>query len=104
MQVLVGGNKLTEELMFPEKKKLLTELAVESGSEPPTPMDYTEQTSTNGFAVSVGGGVQYKLNPALAIRVADISYRHSWVSPMWGRDFSNGLKLTCGFVLRVGTW
>ena len=104
VQILVGGNKLTEELVFPEKKERLKQEAIENGLRPPVPLEYIEQTDTNGFAVSVGGGVQYKLNPALAIRVADISYRHSWVSPLGGRNFSNSLKLTCGFVLRMGTW
>ena len=104
VQVLFGGNKLTEELMFPEKKNQLTTEALQKGLEPPIQDDYTEQTDTNGFAVSVGGGVQYKLNTAFAIRLADVSYRHSWVSPLWGRDFSNGLKIASGFVLRLGTW
>ncbi len=104
VQVLVGGNKMTEELMFPEKKNWLTQLAKENGTEPPMHTDYTEQVDANGFAVSVGGGIQYKLNRAFAIRVLDVSYRHSWISPLWGRDFSNGLKVTTGLVLRMGTW
>ena len=104
VQVLVGGNKLTEELVFPEKKIRLTQEALENGLRPPAPLEFIEQTDTNGFAVSVGGGIQYKLNSALAIRLADFSYRHSWVAPLRGRNFSNSLKVTAGFVLRLGTW
>ena len=98
MQVLIGGNKLTLERMFPEKKKLLDRAAL------PAREIYTEQTAANGFAVSTGGGVQYKLNRALALRLAELSYRRSWIGPVWGRDYSTGLKLTSGLVLRMGTW
>lgn len=104
VQILVGGNKMTEERMFPEKKKLLTKIAMQKNLEVPTHDQYTEQTDTNGFAISIGGGLQYKLNRAFAIRLADISYQHFWVSPLWGREFSNGLKITSGLVLRMGTW
>jgi hypothetical protein len=104
VQVLVGGNKLTEQLVYPEKERLLKQEALEKGLKPPDPLEFIDQTDTNGFAVSFGGGVQYKLNAALAIRVADISYSHSWVAPLGGRDFSNGLKVTTGFVLRWGAW
>ena len=63
-----------------------------------------DQVETNGFALSTSGGVDYKLNRALAIRVAEVSYRHSWVAPLWGRDYSNGLKFVSALVLRMGTW
>lgn len=66
--------------------------------------DYTQETESNGFAVATGGGVSYQLNKALSIKVADLSYRHSWTSPLWGRDYNNSLKFTSGLVLRMGTW
>ena len=43
-------------------------------------------------------------NNAISIKVADISYRHSWTNALWGRDYSNSLKFTSGLVLRMGTW
>ena len=104
LQVLVGGNKLTEERMYPERKRLLEAAAVRDNKQPPVHADYTDQTESNGFAVASGGGVDYELNRALTIRVADFSYRHSWAAPLWGRDFSSSMKFTSGLVLRMGTW
>jgi hypothetical protein len=104
LQFLVGGNKLTEERMYPERKKLLEQLAVRNGAPPPMHEQYTQQMETNGFALATGGGVDYKLTRALAIRVAELSYRHSWVGPLGGRNYSESLKLVTGLVLRMGTW
>ena len=54
--------------------------------------------------MATGGGLHYNLHPALTLRVAELSYRHSWTAPLWGRDYSNGLKWSSGLVLRMGTW
>ena len=103
-QVLVGGSKLTEERLFPDKKKLLDQLAAEGKTLPPPHDQYTEHTETSGFAVAGGGGVDFNLNRALAIRVAELSFRHSWVGPLWGRSFNESVRFVSGFVLRMGTW
>jgi hypothetical protein len=103
-QFLVGGNKITEERMWPEKRKLLEAVALQNKSVPPSHAEYTDQVDANGLALTTGGGVDYKLNPALAIRVAQLSYRRSWAGTLWGRDYSHGLKLVSGLVLRIGTW
>jgi hypothetical protein len=103
-QILAGGNKLTQERMFPKKKRLLEQMAAAEGSAPPEREEYTEQVATNGLAAAIGGGIQYKLSQVLAVRLAEVSYRHLWTAPMWGRDFSGGLKLTSGVVLQMGTW
>jgi len=104
LQLLVGGNKITEERMFPELKKVLEAAALRDKKLPPAHEDYTEQTESNGFAVVTGAGLRYDLNRALTITVADLSYRRSWTSPLWGRDYSNSLKFSSGLVLRMGTW
>ncbi len=104
VQVLVGGQKLTMERMSPAKKKLLRQAALLDGPPLPVREEYTEQAAVNGFAVSTGGGVQYKLNRALALRLAELSYRRSWTGPLWDREYSSGLKLASGLVLRMGTW
>jgi hypothetical protein len=104
LQVLVGGNKVTQERMFPQWKQVLEAAAMRDNKQPPWHDDYSEQTESNGFAVSTGGGLNYELNRALTIRVADFSYRHSWVTPLWGRDYSSSVKLTSGLVLHMGTW
>ena len=103
-QVLLGGNKVSEERMYPEKKKLLEAIAIRTDKLPPVHADYTDATETHGFSVSTGGGVSYQVNNAITIKVADISYRHNWTDTLWGRDYSNSLKFTSGFVLHMGTW
>ena len=104
VQVLAGGNKVTEERMNPAMKQLLEAAAVRGNTLPPSHEEYTESKESNGFALSTGGGVNYELTRALTIRVADISYRHNWTSALWGRDLSNTLKVSSGIVLRMGTW
>jgi hypothetical protein len=103
-QLLIGGNKLTEERMYPERKRLLEQLAVRNDSPPPLHDQYTQQMETSGLALATGGGIDYKLTRALAIHVAELSYRHSWAPPLGGRNFSESLRLVTGLVLRMGTW
>jgi hypothetical protein len=104
LQVLVGGNKVSEERMYPEKKKLLEAVAIRTDKLPPAHADYTDATESHGFALGTGAGVSYQVNNAITIKVADISYRHSWTNALWGRDYSNSLKFTSGLVLHMGTW
>ena len=104
LQLLIGGNKITEERMYPELKKVLDAAAFRANTAPPSHADYTEATETNGFTVATGAGLNYSLSRALTINVADLSYRHSWTNTLWGRNYSNSLKLSSGVVLRMGTW
>ena len=104
LQILVGGNKMTEERMWPEKKRLLDQAAIRDNQPPPAHEAYTDAVESNGFALTAGGGVDYKMTRALAIRVAEVSYRRSWVGPLWGREYSSGFRVVSGLVLRMGTW
>ena len=105
LQVLVGGNKLTEERMYPQlKSKLEAAAAQDPRSTPPAHSDYTDEIATNGFALKSGGGVNYKLNAALTLRVAELMYQHSWTSPLWGRSYNGSVSFSSGLVLRMGTW
>jgi hypothetical protein len=103
-QVLVGGNKLTQERAYPERKAVLERVAARNHAPPPSPDLYTDKVETHGVALAAGGGVDYKLNRALAIRVAELSYRHSWVGALWGRTHSEGVKFASGLVFRIGSW
>jgi hypothetical protein len=103
-QFLIGGNKLTGERMYPERKRLLDELSVRNGTLPPTHDQYTDSVETNGLALATAAGIDYKISRALAIRVAELSYRHSWVGPLWGTTYSDTVKIVTGLVLRMGTW
>lgn len=103
-QFLVGGTKLTQERLFPEER------AVVMATDPPADQRnslhalYTKDWDTNGFAIAAGTGVDYKINDALAFRVASLEYSHSWTQDLNGVNYQNGLQLTTGLVLRMGTW
>jgi len=103
-QVLIGGNKLTQEKLFPdERAAVIAELA-------PKPLGnaqhvlFSKDWETSGLAITVGTGVDYKLNNALAWRVASLDYQHSWNNELNSTNYGNGLKFTTGLVLRMGTW
>ena len=103
-QFLVGGTKLTQERLFPEER------AVVMATDPPADQKnflhalYTKDWDTNGFAIAAGTGVDYRINNALAFRVASLEYSHSWTQDLNGVNYQNGLQLTTGLVLRMGTW
>jgi hypothetical protein len=96
---------MTEQRILPDRQTALEQLAIQNKTLPPKPSQYSIQADTNGFAVATGGGVHYKLNRALAIRIAEVSFRHSWVGPLLGRGpYNESVRLTSGLVLRMGTW
>jgi hypothetical protein len=103
-QFLVGGTKLTQERLYPdERAAVVAEIAPKKLGNAQHPL-YTQDWDTSGFAVSMGGGVDYKINNALAFRVASLDYSHSWTNDLNGVNYRNGLQFTTGLVLRMGTW
>ncbi len=103
-QLLVGGTKLTQERLFPEEKAAVIAAAPPADRGYPLHHLYTQDWDTNGFAIAAGTGVDYKINNALAFRVASLEYSHSWTQELNGVNYQNGLQLTTGLVLRMGTW
>jgi hypothetical protein len=56
------------------------------------------------LAFSLGGGVDLRLNPAVALRVARLEYKR-FLGPGEGAlAYNNGLSFSFGLVLRAGTW
>jgi hypothetical protein len=104
LQVLVGGTKMTEERTDPELRKQLLEAAKPADNLNDLHMKYTQQYETNGFAVAAGIGMDYKINNALAIRVASLDYTRSWIKHLSEVNYQNGMQFTMGMVLRMGTW
>ncbi len=101
-ELLIGGTKLTQELVDPQLKEAL------KLSEPKDAYLvhalYAKDWDTNGFTVQAGGGVDVKLNSALSYRVANLQYSHSWTRELNGLNYQNGLQFTSGLVLHMGTW
>lgn len=102
--ILLGGQQVSTERMFPEVKRALEAAARRQSLKPPDHALYTESQQANGFSLAVGGGVDVRLNRAVALRLGSVQYARSWLPPVEGRDFSNGLRVTSGLVFRFGTW
>jgi hypothetical protein len=104
--VLIGGMKITNEQIYPDKKQEV--LDANKNLDPMLAYtlhdQYTSHEEANGVAISVGTGVDYKLNAALALRVASIEYLRSSIGRVGGLPYANGLQVTTGVVLRLGTW
>jgi hypothetical protein len=104
--VLVGGIKITHEQFYPEKKQEVLE--ANKNLDPSLAYtlhdQYTSHDEASGVALTVGTGVDYKLSDALAVRVASLEYLRSSVGRVGGMPYANGLQVTTGVVLRLGTW
>jgi hypothetical protein len=105
-QVLMGGNTVTQEELFPAKLAALEAALLKPGEQIPQSEHalYTEDYGTTGPALKAGAGVNYKLNRALSLRVAGLDYMHTWIGRVNGSTYSPGLQVTTGLVLSMGTW
>ena len=48
--------------------------------------------------------MQFKLNNALAVQPANLSYEHAWTREIDGFNYRNSLSVSGGLVLRMGIW
>jgi len=103
-QLLFGGNKLTQELMFPQKESYLVSLAKSMGTEPPEHSQYTQQFEHDGFAFAAGMGLDFNFNRALAFRLLAVDYTRSWANDLNGFTSPQGFQFKTGLVLHMGTW
>lgn len=62
------------------------------------------QLQNNRFAMSAGAGLDLRVHPALALRVARLEYKHVWGLGEGPLSYKNGLSFTFGIVARAGTW
>lgn len=104
VQVLFGGNKLTQERMFPQQEAYLTGLSRITGSAPPDHNQYTQQFESDAFAIAAGIGLDYNFNRALAFRLVGVDYTRSWASDLNGFTAPQGLQFKTGLVLHMGNW
>jgi hypothetical protein len=106
-QVLIGGRRVTREIDDMEKKYALLG-AWKDGNGTlghyPTRSDWSVEHMENGFVIEAGGGFDFVVNRALAWRVANLEYTHTWISRVDQIDPSQGIKFTSGLILRIGTW
>lgn len=103
-EVLIGGTKLTQELINPQLKEALESSAPKSTPAYVLYAQYARDWETNGFTVQASSGLDVKLNNALSYRIAYLEYSHSWTKELNGNNYQNGLQFTTGLVLHMGTW
>ena len=100
----LGGQKVTEQYMNQQQRDLITRLLPPDTKLNPYYDFFATSYESTGLSLSIGGGMDYRLSRALALRVGNLDYVHSWLDPVHGTDFNNGLRFTTGLVLRLGTW
>ncbi len=59
------------------------------------------QTSANGFASQVGGGLDYRLSQRFAVRVVEAAWQHTQL-PNGTNYVQNDLRLGAGLIVRFG--
>jgi hypothetical protein len=104
LQLLVGGQKVTQELFSPEQWSKWENTVTTTPNPARYRNRYVQRDEANAFALSAGGGLDLKLNDALALRLANLEFRHAWMRPVNGIDFGTGVQFSTGLVLRMGTW
>lgn len=106
VEVLAGGQKITQQQVFPERKAVVLARAKEEGRKPSgkDALEYARSWSLNRFAWKAGAGVDLKLNSVLAIRLASVDYVMAHTIMQDGSRYGNGLQVSSGVTLRMGTW
>lgn len=99
-----GGQKIALMQTDPVLRKKIQESLPPGTKLTPYYAVFNKTYESTGMAFTMGAGMDYRLHPGLALRMANLEYVHSWLNPVAGHDFNNGVRLTTGLVLRVGTW
>jgi len=101
MHVLLGAEKESQEVLLPEVRQAVL-------ADPPAGMTphqvhdlYTRTSNTTGFAVEIGGGVDWAVNRNLALRMGDVDYVQAFLRADQAPRTPD-LRVTMGVVLRVG--
>jgi hypothetical protein len=104
VQLTGGGAKVTHTYVNEPLKATLTRIAIQKGQEPPDDTAWSTEVDTNGFTLVASGQVAWQINHGMELRVADLSYQHSWLSELQGMNYDNGLRYTFGISFRLGDW
>jgi len=106
-QVLIGGRRVTHET---DNGALRAQLMKEWNdgigtlAHYPTRFDWSTEKQANGFCVAAGSGFDLVVTRAFAWRVLNVEYTHSWLPDVDMIRPQDGIKVTTGAVLRIGTW
>jgi hypothetical protein len=103
-EILAGGNKLTQETIFPQLKQLLIADARLNGTRSPLHEQYTTGIEKNAPAVRAGVALDRRLSNVLYLQLAALDYSHSWGGTLSRINYQNSLQLSSGITLRIGSW
>jgi hypothetical protein len=105
LELLVGGTKVTQEYRDPTLEAEAASMPDKNEQEDIAKHNfYTTDWDQAGFAMHFGGGLNFRLNNALELRLASLNYEHSWLNPMHEIKYRNALQFSSGLVIRMGTW
>ena len=107
LEFLFGGTKLTYEVDDPElKKSLLAQWNDGNGTllHYPKRSNWSTEVATNGPSIGVGGGLDWVVNRAFTLRLANLQFTHSWTGDAGLIHAQGGIRFTTEAVLRIGTW
>ena len=100
-----SATKITEEQIYPKLRDYyLNNPKFAQVSEDELYHKYATQYATSAGTVAGGVGLDLRLHPAVAIRIASLEYRHAFLHPIQGREYSDGFSISTGIVMRMGTW
>jgi hypothetical protein len=102
-QFLVGGNKVTQQHLDPEKEHVTYEVMKDKDVWPPPYNQFAHSWDSNAVAIVAGAGVDMKFNNALKLRMA-LDYAHTWNRDLNDISYRNSLQFKTGLVLQMGTW
>ena len=103
-QVMVGGKRATVESIPDDYLDEVREIDRLPRDRRPSRWDYIDRQQSNGFALSVGGGLEMPIKPALSLRLASVDYTHAWLAKEGNASYPNSFMVSMGLALRVGTW
>lgn len=103
-QVLVGGKRITVERIPEEYRDEIRRIEQLPLSQRPPRSDYVDRQQTNGFAFSVGGGLEVPIKNAASLRLASFDYTKAWLPNNSIASYPDSYMVSLGLALRVGTW
>jgi len=104
VRMMVGGHKIYEERLYPDRMAALLAQNAKGTYYRNVYLDYTRSWEMNGLALSVGAGVDVGINRALGLRLASVEYLRSWLDRLNGSAFNNGVRVSTGLIVNVGSW
>jgi len=105
-QLMVGGKRATIENIPEDRREEVREIDKLPVHLRPPRWEYVDREQSNGFAVSIGGGLDVGLWRAASLRLANFDYTRAWLgeSGKGIAHYPNSLRVSMGLILRVGSW